>query len=203
MESHTEKKKNHNSKILIIILCAFLAVAIGIIIWLLRSGKAPAASETDGGSKQAGLVVPERQEMIRVTAYESLELKADTLQQDVHLSTISDNECITVMSLMLEDGTELWQSAELYPGQPEGVFSADAFGGHPHRYAQNRHRLCGGKLLREERTVRRPVNGRSQPCASLDGAAAPERGRAAHEPFYRQKEKVLLRMTCQRKKGGE
>lgn len=117
MESHTEKKKNHNSKILIIILCAFLAVAIGIIIWLLRSGKAPAASETDGGSKQAGLVVPERQEMIRVTAYESLELKADTLQQDVHLSTISDNECITVMSLTLEDGTELWQSAELYPGQ--------------------------------------------------------------------------------------
>ena len=55
--------------------------------------------------------------MIQVTAYESLELKADTLQQDVHLSTISDNECITVMSLVLADGTELWQSGELYPGQ--------------------------------------------------------------------------------------
>ena len=61
--------------------------------------------------------MPERQEMIRVTAYESLELKADTLQQDVHLSTISDNECITVMSLTLADGTELWRSGELYPGQ--------------------------------------------------------------------------------------
>ena len=61
--------------------------------------------------------MPERQEMIQVTAYEYLELKADSLQQDVHLSTISDNECITVMSLVLEDGTELWRSAELYPGQ--------------------------------------------------------------------------------------
>ena len=117
VESHTSTKKRQNSRILIILLCIFLAAAIGVIIWLITSGKATGISGTDNESKQGGLVVPERQEVIRVTAYESLELKANTLQQDVHLPTISDNECITVMSLVLEDGTELWQSAELYPGQ--------------------------------------------------------------------------------------
>lgn len=121
MELHTskenQKNKHDNSKKLLIILCIFLVIAIGVIIWLITSGKAPFLSDSDTGDKQSGLVVPERQEMIQVTAYESLELKADTLQQDVHLSTISDNECITVMSLVLADGTELWQSGELYPGQ--------------------------------------------------------------------------------------
>ena len=117
MESHTSTKKRQNSRILIILLCILLAAAIGVIIWLITSGKISVISGADNGNKQGGLVVPERQEMIQVTAYESLELKADTLQQDVHLSTISDNECITVMSLVLADGTELWQSGELYPGQ--------------------------------------------------------------------------------------
>lgn len=118
MELHTPKEnrqsKHDSSKKLLIILCIFLVIAIGVIIWLITSKGVPGANT---GDKQSGLVVPEQQEMIQVTAYESLELKADTLQQDVHLSTISDNECITVMSLVLEDGTELWRSGELYPGQ--------------------------------------------------------------------------------------
>lgn len=118
MELQTSKEKRQskqdNSKKLLIILCIFLVIAIGVIIWLLTSKGVPGANT---GDKQSGLVVPEQQEMIQVTAYESLELKADTLQQEVRLSTISDNECITVMSLVLEDGTELWQSGELYPGQ--------------------------------------------------------------------------------------
>lgn len=117
VESHTSTEKRHNSRMLIILLCLFLAVAIGVIIWLLTAGKAAGMPGTDNGNKPSGLVVPERQEMIQVTAYEALELKADTLQQDVRLSTISDNQCITVMSLVLEDCTELWQSGELYPGQ--------------------------------------------------------------------------------------
>ena len=118
MELHTPKEKRQskqdNSKKLLIILCIFLVIAIGVIIWLITSKGVPGANT---GDKQSGLAVPEQQEMIQVTAYESLELKADTLQQEVRLSTISDNECITVMSLVLEDGTELWRSAELYPGQ--------------------------------------------------------------------------------------
>ena len=117
VESHISTEKRQNSRILIILLCILLAAAIGVIIWLITSGKVSVISGADNGSKHGGLVVPERQEMIQVTAYEYLELKADSLQQDVHLSTISDNECITVMSLVLEDGTELWQSGELYPGQ--------------------------------------------------------------------------------------
>ena len=55
--------------------------------------------------------------MLDVTAYETIKLKADTLEQSVRFDNPLQNNCWLVITLSLEDGTVLWQSEELIPGQ--------------------------------------------------------------------------------------
>lgn len=116
---------NKRKKILIIVLILLLIAAIGVIIWLaLRNGKSPAADNTpqnatsqSTSSENGGLVVPERPEMLDVVAFEALELKADTLEQSVRFDNPLENNCWLVITLSLEDGTLLWESQELIPGE--------------------------------------------------------------------------------------
>lgn len=116
---------NKRKKILIIVLILLLIAAIGVIIWLaLRNGKNPAADNTpqnaasqSTSSQNDGLVVPERPEMLDVVAFEALELKADTLEQSVRFDNPLENNCWLVITLSLEDGTLLWESEELIPGE--------------------------------------------------------------------------------------
>ena len=124
--SHRRKRKRSGSghKILIICLVLLLIAAIGVIVWLVsKSGNGPGSSTEPEATAQAppadhgGLVVPERPEMIDITAYESLELKADTLEQSVRFDNPLQNNCWLVITLSLEDGTVLWKSEELQPGQ--------------------------------------------------------------------------------------
>ena len=125
-ESHRRKRKRSGSgqKILIICLALLLIAAIGVIVWLVsKSGSGPGNNPEPEGVAQTstsdpgGLVVPERPEMIDITAYESLELKADTLEQSVRFDNPLQNNCWLVITLSLEDGTVLWKSQELQPGQ--------------------------------------------------------------------------------------
>ena len=116
---------NKQKKILIIVLILLLIAAIGVIIWLaLRNGKNPAADNTpqnatsqSASSENGGLVVPERPEKLDVVAFEALELKADTLEQSVRFDNPLENNCRLVITLSLEDGTLLWESEELIPGE--------------------------------------------------------------------------------------
>lgn len=61
--------------------------------------------------------VPERPEMVDIEAYESLMLKADTLEQSVRFDNLIQNNCWLGITLVRGDGTELWKSQELMPGQ--------------------------------------------------------------------------------------
>lgn len=106
---------NKKTRILILCLVSLLIAAIGVIIWQTdgKDDKAQQAAQSENG----GLVVPERPEMLDVTAYESIKLKADTLEQSVRFDNPLQNNCWLVITLSLEDGTVLWKSAELQPGQ--------------------------------------------------------------------------------------
>ncbi len=111
---------NKKSRILIVCLILLLAAAVGVIIW--QASKPPGSSEPESTiqtspSAPGGLVVPERPEMLDVTAYESIKLKADTLEQSVRFENPVQNNCWLVITLSLEDGTVLWKSEELLPGQ--------------------------------------------------------------------------------------
>ena len=127
--SHRRKRKRRGNgqKILIFCLVLLLIAAIGVIVWLVsKSGSRPgnssepestAQTSTFDPSSLGGLVVPERPEMIDITAFETLEFKANTLEQTVRFDNPLQNNCWLVITLSLEDGTVLWKSEELQPGQ--------------------------------------------------------------------------------------
>ena len=54
---------------------------------------------------------------ISIPGYEMLELKADSKQQTVALSNPPQNNCYFEISLYLEDGTLLWKSDLIEPGE--------------------------------------------------------------------------------------
>ena len=54
---------------------------------------------------------------ISIPGYEMLELKADNKQQTVALSNPPQNNCYFEISLYLEDGTLLWKSQLIEPGE--------------------------------------------------------------------------------------
>ena len=54
---------------------------------------------------------------ISIPGYELINLKADTKQQTVGLPNPAENNCYFQISLLLEDGTVLWQSDLVEPGK--------------------------------------------------------------------------------------
>ncbi len=121
MKIQSMKTKNKKTAITIGSLAILLIAAIGVIIWQATIKEAANEKPPDevqtAQSVNRGLVVPERPEMIDISAYESLKLKADTLEQSVRFDNPVENNCWLVITLSLEDGTVLWKSEELQPGQ--------------------------------------------------------------------------------------
>lgn len=111
---------NKRKNALIAVLVLLLLAAVCVIIWQTgKTGKSPEADSAPQNtpSQNSGLVVPERPEMLDVVAFEALELKADTLEQSVRFDNPMENNCWLVITLSLEDGTVLWKSGELLPGE--------------------------------------------------------------------------------------
>lgn len=125
--SHVAKTKSpkngrgKNTGLVLLILFLMLLLLAAAVFIILRLNLSEAADPLNGVRSEqkanTGLVVPERPEMIDITAYESLELKADTLEQSVRFDNPLQNNCWLVITLSLEDGTVLWKSQELQPGQ--------------------------------------------------------------------------------------
>lgn len=63
-------------------------------------------------------IAPEEENpSIAIPGYEYLSLAAGTKTQSIALNNPETNTCYFLISLRLEDGTELWQSEYLAPGQ--------------------------------------------------------------------------------------
>ena len=118
MRKNNRKRQVSSQSIVIVCLVILVFVAVGIIAWLILQKNDPnAVLTTATTTANPGLVVPERPEMLDITAYESITLKADTLEQSVRFDNPLQNNSWLVITLSLEDGTVLWQSEELQPGQ--------------------------------------------------------------------------------------
>ena len=81
----------------------------------------PAAAVPDmiypTGTTEATEPVEKNQGRISIPGFEVLELQAGVQQQTVVLSNPAENTCLFRISLILEDGTVLWTSQEVQPGQ--------------------------------------------------------------------------------------
>lgn len=115
------KKKK---KIIIGILIAAVIAAAGIT-WYVMNQK-----NQKTGNSSAEVVAwdvdieeeePSQEKGILIPGYTSMVMKANTKEQTVSIGNPADNDCIFVIVLKLEDGTKLFESQELKPGEYQAV----------------------------------------------------------------------------------
>lgn len=87
---------------------AFL-ITLGILIGEKQSDPVQ-ATETSA-------VVEKDPSKISVPGYEFIRLKANTKIQDKVLSNPANNSCLFKLSLIMEDGTVIWESGYILPGK--------------------------------------------------------------------------------------
>lgn len=101
----------------IIILLLILIIMVGVLIFLLLRPAPVEVSTPNGVRHQETGPVEKNQGSISIPGYESITLAADKTQQTVGLPNPAENTCYFQISLILEDGTMLWQSDLVKPGE--------------------------------------------------------------------------------------
>ena len=93
-----------------------LAVAcVVLVILLLQTCQYNPVEQLEGTAPET--TIEKNKGSISVPGYEMLELKADSRAQDFSLENPVQNNCYFQISLYLEDGTLLWKSELIEPGQ--------------------------------------------------------------------------------------
>ncbi len=97
-----------------ILLTAFvLLIGLGICLFLFRD-----KTVMDVGSPaESTAPVAKDPDSIAIPGYEGITLTADKKKQTIAFSNPARNTCLFVISLRLEDGTLLWESDEIRPGE--------------------------------------------------------------------------------------
>ena len=107
------RKKNKTKKILIAILLILILAAIGLGVWFFLLNN---DTSTDFSEPAASAETEKTEDTIAIPGYEGLTLKADTKKQELSLKNPETNTCYFVITLYLEDGTELWKSEMIKAG---------------------------------------------------------------------------------------
>ena len=114
-----ENKEKKKVAPLTIVLCALLVAAIAVIaVLMLRKDKPEEVPAVIGG----GEPIPEAQNVPKdvgnthLPAYGGLTFEAGTKEQDDVLQNPGENSCLLRISLILADGTTIYQSELVKPG---------------------------------------------------------------------------------------
>ena len=97
------------------IIALFLAALVILALALWETDKS--APEDGKASLGADEELAENGNAITIPGYETLTLKADMEEQGFSLSNPAQNTCCFRITLTLSDGTELWQSELIAPGE--------------------------------------------------------------------------------------
>ena len=97
-------------------LCGIVLIAV-IVVAVVIAFKPKATITPDGSTMQDANSVEKNDNTISIPGYEGINLVADTKQQSVGLPNPAQNTCYFQITLLLEDGTELWQSKLIEPGK--------------------------------------------------------------------------------------
>ena len=109
-----ESTKQGTSK-WIVFLLIILIICITILIACFFP-KPIQANLPNGSPMEIPSDVVKKTDSIAIPGYEGITLNADTKQQTIGFPNPSQNTCYFQISLMLEDGTLLWQSELIEPG---------------------------------------------------------------------------------------
>ena len=103
------KRKSHLKKksIIIFLICAVLFAAAFLTAYFTLLQK-PAEAQKENKEAYKTIAVP---------GYEGLSLKADSAYQTLRLKNPGENDCYFIIELYLNDGTLLWKSDYIKPGE--------------------------------------------------------------------------------------
>lgn len=115
-------KKTVNIPILIVILAAVIGVAGGLFYMNRQKQEAAqkaavAAEVVPWDVEIPEETIPEKEGRILIPGYDRMVMAADTKVQNVNMGNPADNNCYFVIVLQLEDGTVLFESDYLKPGE--------------------------------------------------------------------------------------
>ena len=114
-ETHGRRRKRNSTSPATVILAVLLVIALGVIAWLLIQG---------GNEKPPDNPQPEQTEPVEkltdsidIPGFGNLYFKAGQTEQNLTVPNPPQNFCWFKVSLMLEDGTVLWTSDLIAPGE--------------------------------------------------------------------------------------
>lgn len=114
-ETHGRRARRRSASPATIVLAVLLVIALGVIAWLLIQG---------GNEKPPDNPQPEQTEPVEkltdsidLPGYEWIPLTSGKLEQEQTFPNPPQNFCWIRVSLLLEDGTNLWTSELVAPGE--------------------------------------------------------------------------------------
>lgn len=129
--NRSKHAKKANKRYVIIIIVCFTAACVGILTFFLCR---PPLNMPKNDNLIGITTSMANSNSIAIPGYEGIALKANSLKQDIALENPSQNTCYFVIALYLEDGTLLWESDYIKPGNnsspivltqelPEGTYA--------------------------------------------------------------------------------
>ena len=116
-----EKKNNRTAFNLILIIIVLLLVALNVVLIGKLLAKPEGGSSVISTQQEKKTTKVEKLEnSIAIPGYEAITLIADTLEQTICFPNPAQNGCYFQISLYLEDGTLLWKSGDVAPGESAG-----------------------------------------------------------------------------------
>lgn len=113
---YQSNQPNNRIWIITLLLSLLLIIIAGVIVFALLKPAPIKAVLPNGQQMENADTVEKKTDSIAIPGYEGIALKADTKQQTVGLHNPPQNTCYFKITLMLEDGTILWQSELIEPG---------------------------------------------------------------------------------------
>lgn len=107
------RRKRDGRDILLIVFAVIAVVAVIVAVWAIATRN----DGSPGNEAQSSEPVEKLTDSIDLPGYGALNFKADVLEQDVTLPNPEQNFCWIKISLYLEDGTLLWISDLIAPGE--------------------------------------------------------------------------------------
>ena len=104
-------------KLVVFVLAAVVLAAVIAALLLMGRPEKQQAKLPNGETVQPSGAVEKRADSIAIPGYEGISLKADSKGQEIGFPNPAQNTCYFQISLMLEDGTLLWQSGLVEPGE--------------------------------------------------------------------------------------
>lgn len=112
---HTQKRKANSKDILLILLAVVTVASLVVAIWAVSTRNSPAKNPLL--QEETKEPVEKLTDSIDLPGYEWIPLASGKLEQEQTFPNPPQNFCWIRVSLLLEDGTNLWTSELIAPGE--------------------------------------------------------------------------------------